>query len=182
MPCSVCHQEGHNKRTCPSAQTVAPVRASTTHRLYSEEQMAAIVSLFARPTTPVRVRATTPVRARAQPVTVVPPRTQNSFFSMWGENRPNNGLSFFGLGQPAQPAPAPPATPAEPEVLKREPLPKRISVAVFSTLGEEDKRCQVCLEDLTEDTLQLSVCGHNFCAGCYEDPRLENCGVCRKTL
>ena len=72
--------------------------------------------------------------------------------------------------------------PAEPEVLKREPLPKHISVAIFGSLAEEDKRCQICLDDLTEDTLQLSVCGHNFCAGCYEDPRIENCGVCRKTL
>ena len=170
MPCSVCHQEGHNKRTCPSAQTVAPVRASTTHRPFSEEQMAAIVSLFAR--------ATTPVRARAQAAPFVPPRTQNSFFSLW--HRPSDVVfDPFGMRQPAQPAPA---APAEPEVLKREPLPKHISIAVFGTLAEEEKRCQVCLEDLTEDTLQLSVCGHNFCAGCYEDPRLENCGVCRKTL
>ena len=161
MPCSLCHQVGHNRRTCPSVvqvasfqaapvqpapvqpapvQAAASVQGSSPRRFFSSTEMEAVIRLFSDRE-----------RRLQEQILLLTDR-------LWNE------------------------TPAEPEVLKREPLPKHISVSVFSSLAEEDKRCQICFDDLTEDTLQLSVCGHNFCAGCYEDPRLVNCGVCRKTL
>ena len=206
MPCSLCHQVGHNKRTCPSRAPVqpAPVQPSVPvqpapvqqrnppHRFnYSGEQLqAAYTTLFGR--------ATTPPRRRPRYLGDLLPQVvagQDPYFLVWGEHRPNNAPPFNPnrlMPFPVRPVPRPrrlgtavealAVEPTEPKVLKREPLPKHISVAVFGNLAEEDKHCQICLGDLTEDTLQLSVCGHNFCAGCYKDPRIVNCGVCRKTL
>jgi len=65
---------------------------------------------------------------------------------------------------------------------KKPPLPAHISKVVFEALEDDEKRCLVCMDDVDNDTVAFSVCGHTYCKTCYEDPRLENCAMCRQKM
>lgn len=58
----------------------------------------------------------------------------------------------------------------------------RIKNAMWSQLEEADKSCPVCLNEITRENFALSMCGHNYCSTCFNDPRLTKCGICREKL
>ena len=66
-----------------------------------------------------------------------------------------------------------------PQTSQRKTLPKHIAQQIAKTT---EVSCQICLSDLDENTLVLSMCGHNFCETCIQDSRLDKCGVCRQDL
>ena len=68
------------------------------------------------------------------------------------------------------------------EELKKPPLPAHISKVVFEALEDDEKKCLVCMDDVDNDTVAFSVCGHTYCKTCYEDPRIENCAMCRQQM
>ena len=208
MPCSICSQSGHNKRTCPeNASAINSWLATASSDVVDPNAPVEVIPRPVSVPSPQSNAEMNQARAELRRVLgtganmITPRQTEMVVWRSTGTHpihrgRPNpfweayssvsrtlyNMVPSTGVSA-ATPLPVPVPVPLpEPEVLKREPLPKHISVAVFGTLAEEDKRCQICLEDLTKDTLVLSNCGHNFCATCYEDARLVNCGTCRKTL
>jgi hypothetical protein len=58
----------------------------------------------------------------------------------------------------------------------------RIKNAMWAQLEEADKSCPVCLNEITRENFALSLCGHNYCSTCFNDPRLTKCGICREEL
>jgi len=51
-----------------------------------------------------------------------------------------------------------------------------------SNMIEEDDKCSICLDRLTETNIYTTTCGHTFHKGCYNQLQTQQCPMCRASL
>ena len=51
-----------------------------------------------------------------------------------------------------------------------------------SNMVEEDDKCSICLDRLTETNIYTTTCGHTFHKGCYNQLQTQQCPMCRASL
>jgi len=79
----------------------------------------------------------------------------------------------FGLSVPEPPVTA--AVPLEPSAE----MPVHFKNEFIEMAIALKKTCSICLEPFEKDKTVFTKCSHLLCSGCFQDPRLTKCPLCR---
>lgn len=89
-------------------------------------------------------------------------------------------LALYNLAPPQPPPPIGMSSKASSRRTSPAQSPQASSSS--SNMIEEDDKCSICLDRLTETNIYTTTCGHTFHKGCYNQLQTQQCPMCRASL